>query len=233
MGDKHLSSQFDAELDGISTQVLEMGRLVQSQLGQAVQALVNLSMENAVQVLETEKRIDQIELNIDHAIVSTISRRQPTAYDLRFLMAISRMTQNLERAGDEIARVARMVKSIIDSGSPRSLPISELRLAAELAADLLHKSLESLARLDTAMALAIIREDDAIDGEYNGFLRKLITYMMEDPRTISPSLDLLFLAKALERVGDHAKNIAEQIIYIVKGEDVRHIPMASLASVAG
>ncbi len=233
MGDKHLSSQFDAELDGISTQVLEMGRLVQSQLGQAVQALVNLSMENAVQVLETEKRIDQIELNIDHAIVSTISRRQPTAYDLRFLMAISRMTQNLERAGDEIARVARMVKSIIDSGSPRSLPISELRLAAELAADLLHKSLESLARLDTAMALAIIKEDDAIDGEYNGFLRKLITYMMEDPRTISPSLDLLFLAKALERVGDHAKNIAEQIIYIVKGEDVRHIPMASLASVAG
>jgi len=233
MGDKHLSSQFDAELDGISTQVLEMGRLVQSQLGQAVKALVNLSMENAVQVLETEKRIDQIELNIDHAIVSTISRRQPTAYDLRFLMAISRMTQNLERAGDEIARVARMVKSIIDSGSPRSLPISELRLAAELAADLLHKSLESLARLDTAMALAIIKEDDAIDGEYNGFLRKLITYMMEDPRTISPSLDLLFLAKALERVGDHAKNIAEQIIYIVKGEDVRHIPMASLASVAG
>jgi len=233
MGDKHLSSQFDTELDGISTQVLEMGRLVQSQLGQAVQALVNLSMENAVQVLETEKRIDQIELNIDHAIVSTISRRQPTAYDLRFLMAISRMTQNLERAGDEIARVARMVKSIIDSGSPRSLPISELRLAAELAADLLHKSLESLARLDTAMALAIIKEDDAIDGEYNGFLRKLITYMMEDPRTISPSLDLLFLAKALERVGDHAKNIAEQIIYIVKGEDVRHIPMASLASVAG
>ena len=233
MGDKHLSSQFDTELDGISTQVLEMGRLVQSQLGQAVQALVNLSMENAVQVLETEKRIDQIELNIDHAIVSTISRRQPTAYDLRFLMAISRMTQNLERAGDEIARVARMVKSIIDSGSPRSLPISELRLAAELAADLLHKSLESLARLDTAMALAIIKEDDAIDGEYNGFLRKLITYMMGDPRTISPSLDLLFLAKALERVGDHAKNIAEQIIYIVKGEDVRHIPMASLASVAG
>ena len=234
MSDKHLSSQFDAELNSISTHVLELGGMVESQLHQALYALEHFSIESADQVLEIEQRINQMELTIDHEIISTIGRRQPTARDLRFLMAISRTTQNLERAGDEVARMARMVKSILQSGtSPRNLPAGELRVAAELAAALLRKSLDSFARLDTEMAVAIIKGDDAIDQEYNGFLRKLITYMMEDARTISPSLDLLFLAKAIERVGDHAKNIAEQIIFIVKGEDVRHTPASQVASVVG
>jgi phosphate transport system protein len=233
MSDKHLSSQFDAELNSISSNVLEMGGLVESQLHQAVYALVHMSLETAGQVLETENRINQMELQIDHEIISTIGRRQPTARDLRFLMAISRTTQNLERAGDEVARIARMVKSIIESGTPRNLPISELRMAADLAAALLRKTLDAFARLDTVSALSIIKGDDEIDAEYDGFLRKLITYMMEDPRTISPSLDLLFLAKSIERVGDHAKNIAEQIIFIVKGEDVRHAPVDKVASVIG
>ncbi|MEY3487302.1 MAG: Phosphate-specific transport system accessory protein PhoU [Pseudomonadota bacterium] len=231
MPDKHISSQFDAELNSISTHVLEMGGLVESQLHQALYALVHLSLETAEQVLEKEAVINQMEMSIDHEIISTIGRRQPTARDLRFLMAISRTTQNLERAGDEIARIARMVKSIIQSGSPRNLPSSELRVAADLAASMLRKTLDSFARLDTVMAVAIIKQDNEIDDEYNGFLRKLITYMMEDPRTISPSLDLLFLAKSIERVGDHAKNIAEQIIFIVKGEDVRHTSMDKVESV--
>ena len=175
MGDKHLSSQFDAELNSISTQVLEMGGLVESQLHQAVYALTNMSVETAEQVLEGENRINQMEVDIDHAIISTIGRRQPTARDLRFLMAISRTTQNLERAGDEIARIARMVRSIVEAGSPRSLPVAELRLASDLAAGMLRKTLDSFARLDTSMALAIIKDDNAIDTEYDGFLRKLIT----------------------------------------------------------
>ena len=231
MSDKHISSQFDTELNSISTHVLEMGGLVEAQLHQALYALVHLSLETAEQVLEKEAVINQMEMSIDHEIISTIGRRQPTARDLRFLMAISRTTQNLERAGDEIARIARMVKSIIQSGSPRNLPSSELRVAADLAAAMLRKTLDSFARLDTVMAVAIIKQDNEIDDEYNGFLRKLITYMMEDPRTISPSLDLLFLAKSIERVGDHAKNIAEQIIFIVKGEDVRHTSMDKVESV--
>jgi phosphate transport system protein len=231
MSDRHISSQFDAELNSISTNVLEMGGMVESQLHQAVYALVNMSMESAEQVIANEARINQMEVHIDHEIISTIGRRQPTARDLRFLMAISRTTQNLERAGDEVARIARMVKSIIENGTPRNLPISELRLAADLASALLRKSLDSFARLDTAMAVTIIKQDNEIDDEYNGFLRKLITYMMEDARTISPSLDLLFLAKSIERVGDHAKNIAEQIIFIVMGEDVRHTSMDKVESV--
>ncbi len=233
MPDKHISSQFDAELNTISTLVLEMGGLVESQLHQAVYALVHMSRESAERVIENEVRINQFEIQIDQAVISIIGRRQPTARDLRFLMAISRATQNLERAGDEVARIARMVTSIVDSGSPRNLPSSELRVAADLAAGMLRKTLDAFARLDTTMAVAIIRSDDQIDDEYNGFMRKLITYMMEDPRTISASLDLMFLAKSIERVGDHAKNIAEQIIFIVKGEDVRHSPMARVESAAG
>jgi phosphate transport system protein len=231
MSEKHISSQFDVELNSISTNVLEMGGLIEAQLHQAIYALVHMDLAAAEQVIENERKINQMELLIDHEIISTIGRRQPTARDLRFLMAISRTTQNLERAGDEIERMARMVKSIIKSGSPRNLPTSELRVAADLAAALLRKTLDSFARLDTTMAVTIIKEDDEIDNEYNGFLRKLMTYIMEDPRAISPSLDLLFLAKSIERVGDHAKNIAEQIIFIVKGEDIRHTPLDKVESV--
>lgn len=230
MSDKHISSQFDAELNSISTHVLEMGGLVEAQLHQAVYALTHLSRETADKVLENETRVNQYEVLIDHEIISTIGRRQPTARDLRFLMAISRTTQNLERAGDEVARIARMVISIIDSGSPRALPSSELKVAADMAATVLRKTLDAFARLDTAIALEIIKGDNELDDEYDGFLRKLITYMMEDPRTISPSLNLLFLAKAIERIGDHGKNIAEQIIFVVKGEDVRHSPMDKVES---
>ena len=204
--------------------------LVESQLHQALYALVHLSLETANQVIENEARVNQMEREIDHDITSTIARRQPTARDLRFLMAISRTTSNLERAGDEVAKVARMVKSIIENGSPRNLPSSELRVASDLAAALLRKTLDSFARLDTTMAVAIIKGDDEIDQEYDGFLRKLITYMMEDPRTISPSLDLLFLAKAIERIGDHSKNVAELIIYLVKGKDVRHTALDEIES---
>ena len=138
---------------------------------------------------------------------------------------------NLERVGDEAEKMARMVRSIIASGGPRSLPSGELRVAADMASDLLRKALDAFARLDTAAAVSILKEDNLIDREFDGFVRKLITYMMEDPRMISPSLDLLFLAKAIERIGDHAKNIAEFIIYVVKGADIRHTSMEQIESV--
>ncbi|MEA3393543.1 MAG: phosphate signaling complex protein PhoU, partial [Pseudomonadota bacterium] len=162
---------------------------------------------------------------------SIIARRQPTARDLRLLIAVSKSTANLERAGDEAEKMARMVLSIIQSGTPRNLPASELRVAADLASGLLRKALDAFARLDTVAAVSILKEDDLIDKEFDNFMRVLITYMMEDPRMISPSLDLLFLAKAIERVGDHAKNIAELIIYIVKGADVRHASIEEIESV--
>jgi len=231
MSEKHLSSQFDSELGGVSTRVMELGGLVESQIRQAIYALSQFSVEVADQVTETETRVNAMEVEIDRELSSIIARRQPTARDLRLLIAISKATANLERVGDEAAKIARMVRSIIQSGVPRSLPALELRVASDMASALLRKALDAFARLDTTAALAILKEDDLIDKEFDGFVRKLVTYMMEDPRMISPSLDLLFLAKAIERIGDHAKNIAEQIIYIVKGADIRHAPMAEIESV--
>ncbi len=225
MPDKHISAQFDTELNGVSSRVMELGGLVEAQLHRAIHALQHLSKETADEVLETEARVNSMEVEIDRELSSIIARRQPTAGDLRLLIAISKTTANLERVGDEANKIARMVKSIIESGTARALPTSDLRVASDLAAGLLRKALDAFARLDTAAAVTILKEDDLIDQEFDGFVRKLITYMMEDPRTISASLDLVFLAKAIERIGDHAKNIAEFIIYIVKGADVRHTSM--------
>ena len=230
MSDKHLSTQFDSELNAVSSRVMELGGLVESQIRQAIYALSQFSGEAADQVTETENRVNAMEIEIDRELSSIIARRQRTARDLRLLIAISKTTANLERVGDEATKIARMVKSIIESGSARALPASELRVAADLASGLLRKALDAFARLDTATAVSILKEDDLIDKEFDGFVRKLITYMMEDPRTISASLDLLFLAKAIERIGDHAKNIAEFIIYIVKGADVRHTSMEEIES---
>jgi phosphate transport system protein len=231
MSDKHLSTQFDSELTSVSSQVMELGGLVESQIRRAIFALSQFSVEVANEVTANEARVNAMEIEIDRDLSSIIARRQPTARDLRLLIAISKTTANLERVGDEAEKIARMVRSIIQSGAPRSLPSLELRVAADLASGLLNKALDAFARLDVNAAVTILKEDDLIDQEFDGFVRKLITYMMEDPRMISPSLDLLFLAKAIERIGDHAKNIAEFIIYVVKGEDIRHSSMEKIESV--
>ncbi len=231
MPDKHLSTQFDSELTAVSAEVMELGGLVEAQILHAIMALSEFDVEIAQRVMHNEARVNEMEVEIDRDISSIIGRRQPTARDLRLLIAIAKTTANLERAGDEAEKIARMVISIISDGAPRSLPSLELRVAADLASGLLRKALDAFARLDVDVALSILKEDDLIDKEFDGFVRKLVTYMMEDPRKISASLDLLFLAKALERIGDHAKNIAEFIIYVVKGADVRHTPIATIESV--
>ncbi|MBT0568724.1 phosphate signaling complex protein PhoU [Curvibacter sp. CHRR-16] len=230
MPDKHLSTQFDSELNTVSTLLMEMGGLVESQIRDAIAALSHFSGDLASQVMAREEKVNAMEIEIDEDLTSIIGRRQPTARDLRLLMAISKTTANLERVGDEAAKIARMVRSIIDSGNSRNLPTLELRVASDLASGLLNKALDAFARLDVNAAVTILKEDDLIDQEFDGFVRKLITYMMEDPRLISPSLDLLFLAKAIERIGDHSKNIAEFIVYVVKGEDIRHQAMDKIES---
>lgn len=230
MTDKHLSTQFDAELSGISTRVLEMGGLVESQVAQAIYALTNFSGETASQVLTQEETVNSMEMEIDRDLSTIIARRQPTARDLRLLIAISKTIANLERVGDEAARIARTVQRLINSGvsSRMRLPVNDLAFESELAIKQLRKALDAFARLDIEKALEVLKQDDQIDQEFEGLMRKLITFMMEDPRTISSSIDLVFVAKAIERVGDHAKNLAEVIIYVVKGTDVRHNPVATV-----
>jgi phosphate transport system protein len=223
MSDKHLSSQFDADLNAVSSKVLEMGGLVESQIINAMQALNTFDMSIVEKVILAEQRLNTMEVEIDEECSNIIARRQPAARDLRLLMAISKTITNLERAGDEAEKIAKRVKRINEDGMGRNVNIAEIKLSGEMAVSILRRALDAFARLDTVAAAQIVRDDKAIDEEFRAFVRKLVTYMMEDPRMISAGLDYLFIAKAVERIGDHAKNIAEFIIYIVKGTDVRHV----------
>ncbi|ALD90974.1 transcriptional regulator [Cupriavidus gilardii CR3] len=222
MTDKHLSTQFDADLNAINTKLLQMGGLVEAQIDTAMKALAEFDATLAEQVIERENQINALEIEIDADCGNIIARRQPTARDLRLVMAISKTITNLERAGDEAEKIAKRTKHIMEETGAQGINYAEVKLAGDLAIALLRKSLDAFARLDTVAAARIVKDDKAIDDEFRAFVRKLITYMMEDPRTISVALDFLFIAKAVERIGDHAKNIAEFIIYIVKGTDVRH-----------
>jgi len=163
-----------------------------------------------------------MEVVIDEECSNVIARRQPAARDLRLLLAISKTITNLERAGDEAEKIAKRVKRLREDGASRTVNIAEIKVSGEMAVSILRRALDAFARLDTVAAAQIVRDDKAIDEEFRAFVRKLVTYMMEDPRTISAGLEFLTIAKAIERIGDHAKNIAEFIIYIVKGTDVRH-----------
>lgn len=231
--EKHISNRFDAELREISTRVLEMGGLAEAQVAQAVYALAHFSAETAAQVLVQEERINQMEVEIDALMQQIVATRQPTAVDLRLLISIAKATANLERVGDEAARIARTVQRLMSSGvsTRMRVPVSDLSYVSDLATAQMRKALDAFARLDPQQALVVLKQDNQIDEEFDGLLRKLITYMMEDPRTIGASIDLVFVAKAIERVGDHAKNLAEAVIYVVKGADVRHTSVDEVENV--
>ncbi|GAB3627120.1 transcriptional regulator PhoU [Pandoraea terrae] len=222
MPEKHLSSQFDSDLNQVCSRVLEMGGLVESQIVTAMEALNKFDRALIEQVITQEKKLNSMEIEIDGECSNIIARRQPAARDLRLLISISKTITNLERAGDEAEKIAKRTRHLLEDGAAHSLNFSEIKVSGEMAAQLLRRTLDAFARLDVVAAAEIVRDDKAIDEEFRGFVRKLVTYMMEDPRTISAGLDFLFIAKAIERIGDHAKNIAEFIIYIVKGTDVRH-----------
>jgi len=223
---EHLSKQFDAELEAIRSRVLEMGGLVESQIRRALDALSTGERALSDEVIANDHRVNGMEVAVDGECSQVIVRRQPAANDLRLILAITKTVTDLERIGNEAQKIARMAKSIHERGpAPRTV---EVRHAAEVALAMLRQALDAFARLDVAAAADVIRDDAAIDSEFRSILRQLITYMMEDPRTISSALDVVWVAKAIERIGDHAKNMAEQVIYIVKGTDVRHVDPASI-----
>ena len=228
MSDKHLSSQFDADLNAVSSKVLEMGGLVESQIVGAMHALNEFDRDTAEKVIAAEETLNAMEVDIDQECGNIIARRQPAARDLRLLMSISKTITNLERAGDEAEKIAKRVRRLIDEPAARTVNIAEIKVSGEMAVTILRRALDAFARLDTVAAAQIVKDDKEIDLEFRAFVRKLVSYMQEDPRTISVGLEYLFIAKAIERIGDHAKNIAEFIIYIVKGTDVRHQPRDTL-----
>jgi phosphate transport system protein len=224
----HTSKQFDVELEGLRSRVLQMGGLVEAQIVRAVDALVNGNMALANAVVDDDHRVNALEVAIDEDCTHVIARRQPAAGDLRMIMAIIKTITDLERIGDEAEKIARMAKLMYESDRLQTPRFFEVKRASDLALDMLRRSLDAFARLDIAAAAQVVREDVELDEQFSSIIRQLISYMMEDPRTISVSIEILFVAKAIERIGDHSKNMAEYVVYLVKGKDVRHVTLEEI-----
>jgi phosphate transport system protein len=222
MTGEHSSKQYDQELEAIRSKVLLMGGMVESQFDAAIECFRIGDAERAERVMLEDQAVNQLEVQLDEACSHLIVRRQPTANDLRTVMASIKVITDLERIGDEASKIARTAKSLHERGVVGLAHYDMVRAIAKATADLLHNALDSFARLDGKQAMALIAADEGIDHEFRTILRNLITFMMEDPRTISSALDTLWVAKAIERIGDHAKNIAEYVIYVVEGRDIRH-----------
>jgi phosphate transport system protein len=226
---EHISKQYDQDLEAIRSRMMQMGGLVEAQIRLAVDGYLDGNLERIDQVIAADAKVNELEIAIDDDLRHVIVRRQPAASDLRLIMAVSKTVTDLERIGDEAAKIARMAKEIHTAAAKMTRPrLATMSHVAEISIGMLRKSLDAFARLDAAAAARVIGEDAAIDTEFRAILRQLVTFMMEDPRTISTSLHIVWVAKAFERIGDHAKNIAEQVIYIVKGTDVRHTPLAEI-----
>jgi phosphate transport system protein len=219
----HSSKIYDQELEAIRSRILQMGGLVESQLKTAIDAFDRDNMEMATSAIDTDDRVDEMELEIDRMVNNVIARRQPTAGDLRMIMGVAKTITDLERTGDEASKIARAARWLQEKGNiSRLTRIPDIRIAGEAAAQMLRGALDAFARLDAVAAASIIRDDKGVDERFRAILRQLITFMMEDPRSISPAIDTIWAAKAIERIGDHAKNIAEHVIFIAQGADVRH-----------
>src|SRR5262245_5105591 len=219
---EHTLKQFDAELEAIRARVLQMGGLVEEQIVRAMEALATGNTQGAVRVVDDDHKVNGLEIAIDEECSTIIARRQPAAVDLRMLMMVVKTITDLERIGDEAAKIARMTQLIYEADRPSVPRTGEIRHMADVALAMLRHSLDAFARLDLTIAAKVVRQDDRVDAAFRAILRQLITFMMEDPRTISNSIEILFIAKAIERIGDHAKNMSEYVVYMVKGKDVRH-----------
>jgi len=218
----HVSKQFDADLSGLRGHVLEMGGLVESQINAAVEAYASGETGNVPEVVERDRRVNAFEKIIDDETVQVIARRQPTASDLRLVMGVTKIVTDLERIGDEAKKIAKGARRVHEAGNLQVPRATEVRHVAEEAVAMLRRALDSFARLDVALAGEVIAADANVDAEFKSLVRQLVTYMMEDPRTITTAIDILWIGRAIERIGDHAKNIAEHVIYIAEGRDIRH-----------
>lgn len=224
---QHISSQFNAELEDVRQRVMAMGGLVEQQIIDATQALVSLDAELAEQVNLNDYKVNQLEVSIDEECSRILARRQPTASDLRLVYAVIKTITDLERIGDESTKIARMAKDLASQERIHE-HMREIQHLSRQASQMVRGALDAFARVDAEAALDVARQDREVDREYEALLRQCITFMMEDPRTIGRVMDIIWCARALERIGDHAKNISEYVIYLVKGKDVRHLSIESI-----
>jgi phosphate transport system protein len=225
--EKHTSAQFTAELEQARKHLMQMGGLVEQMVESAFKALQEVDTSLAEQTVKMDKEVNEMELKIDRECTQILARRNPAASDLRFILSVTRAVTDLERIGDEATKIAKQAIEIADAGNgPQGFV--ELRHIGEKVRQMVHGSLDSFARLDTDLALSVLHQDKAVDLEYGTAIRTLMTKMMEDPRTISHALNVMWALRSLERIGDHARNIGESVIYLVKGKDVRHKKLAKI-----
>ena len=225
---KHTSTQFDAQLEQLRSEILRMGGAVEDQLSLAVQALKSGEMYLIEQVLDEERQVNRRERDIDELCTNIIARRNPTAIDLRMVTMVVKTSTDLERIGDEAKKIALVAREFFRSGRGALPRYPEIRHMSAITIEMLRQALDAFARLDADSAPDVARRDRDVDESFRVVLRELLTYMIEDPRTISAILDIVFIAKALERVGDHAKNISEYVVYMIKGVDVRHLSIEEI-----
>jgi phosphate transport system protein len=218
----HTHKQFDAEMEEIRSGVLAMGGLVETQLTRAINALKHPDIDLIASVAADERAINQMQVNIDQQCSQIIAKRQPAAIDLRMVLTVVKVVNELERIGDEVKKIAYKAQQMQRPERLSNVRFHEITRAAELAESNLQLALDAFARLDVNAAAQVVSNDEAIDSAFLSILRQLISYMMEDPRTITPALEIVFIAKSIERIGDHAKNVAENVVHVVKGKDVRH-----------
>ena len=219
---EHTYKQFDAEMEEIRSGVMAMGGLVETQLARAIQSLRHPEVDQIDTVAADEMAINQMQMTIDQQCSQIIAKRQPAAIDLRMILVVVKIVNELERLGDEIKKIAYKAHEMLRPERLTAVRLHDITRAAELAERNLQLALDAFARLDVNAAATVIVNDEAIDAAFLAILRQLISYMMEDPRTITPALEIVFIAKSIERIGDHAKNIAENVVHAVKGKDVRH-----------
>lgn len=222
--DRHISRQFNAELEMLRTQLLEMGGLVEQQVADAVSAIETGDIALAEKVIDTEEKVDDFEIELDEQATLVLARRQPAASDLRLVLAVTKAIRDLERIGDEAQKVAKMAIALADGGANRR-GATELRHIGASVQAMMTQGLDAFARFDAEAALKVVEADESVDREYKTAIRELVTYMMEDPREISRVMNVLWALRALERIGDHVRNVCEHVIYLVRGLDIRHISL--------
>ncbi len=227
----HISQQFNEELEAIRHKVLTMGGLVEEQIENATAALVSGDVEQAEGVISRDYQVNAYEVAIDEESIQILARRQPAAGDLRLIVAVIKTITDLERMGDQAEKVARMAIHLADMERPKN-QYSELEHLSDQVRKMLRGALDAFARMDAEAAASVAQEDLKVDAEYDAIMRQMITFMMEDPRNVRRTLDTMWSARALERIGDHARNICEYVIYLVKGKDVRHISLEELSKEA-
>ena len=230
MQSEHISKQYDADLEAVRAKVLEMGNLVEQQMVDAMQSLTKSNPALAKNVIKKDSLVNALEVQIDEDCSHIIARRQPAASDLRMVLMMIKSITDLERIGDEASKIARFALKSIEAERKLTPRFVEIKAMANTARDMLHMALDAFARSDASKVVEIARMDEEVDEQYQAAIRQLITFMLEDPRTISISLEVLFIAKAVERIGDHAKNISENVVYMVQGKDVRHISVDDMQS---